>query len=76
MTADDRAPAPPLILDPSGRPARAPSSRICPRCGAGPERRVASGGFGGGVHDVCGACGYAFDEWTTRPTDARQGSRP
>ena len=33
--------------------------RRCPQCGAGPERRVASAGFGL-PHPVCGKCGH---EW-------------
>lgn len=51
----------PLILDAHGRPARRPTveSKDCPRCGAGPEKRVASGGFGA-AHPVCGSCGF---EW-------------
>jgi len=59
-------PDPPPILDADGRPARARESRICPQCGAGPERRVLSGGFGA-VHDVCGQCGYGFAERTVEP---------
>lgn len=47
------------IVDPQGRPARRPESRACPRCGAGPERRVLSGGFGE-PHHVCGQCGEEF----------------
>jgi uncharacterized protein (DUF983 family) len=47
----------PIIVAPSGRPARALVSRDCPRCGAGPDRRLASGGYGARVHDVCGRCG-------------------
>ena len=66
---DDR-PTPPPILDPSGQPARPPASRACPKCGAGPDRRQASGGFGA-VHDVCGNCGHAFDERTVYPTARR-----
>jgi len=51
------------LVDASGKPARRPESKICPRCAAGPERRVLSGGFGA-VHDVCGACGHDFEERT------------
>jgi len=47
------------ILDPQGHPARAPADRQCPRCGADPEARVASGGFGA-PHPVCSRCGYEF----------------
>ena len=38
----------------------------CPAFGAAAERRVASGGFGLAVRDVCGVCGHEFDEYTTR----------
>jgi len=53
-------PTTPTILDPQGRPARTARNTNCPRCGAKPEKRVASGGFGV-RHPVCGVCGY---EWT------------
>ena len=33
---------------------------VCPKCGAGPERRTPSGGFGE-PHLVC-LCGYEFQE--------------
>lgn len=59
----------PVILDADGQPAR-PASRRCPVCGAGPDRRRRSGGFGA-VHDVCGDCGYAFDERTVEPPPPR-----
>jgi uncharacterized protein (DUF983 family) len=53
----------PAILGPDGQPvARKAVSKACPNCGAGPEKRVLSGGFGE-VHDVCSRCGY---EWETR----------
>ena len=38
----------------------------CPAGGAAAERRVASGGFGQAVRDVCGVCGHEFDEDTAR----------
>lgn len=49
------------IVDPSGRPAREAlkKSKNCPRCGAGPEKRIASGGFGKEPHPIC-PCGH---EW-------------
>lgn len=47
------------ILDANGKPARKAVSRNCPRCAAGPESRIASGGFGI-PHPVCAGCGY---EW-------------
>ena len=49
----------PPILDATGKPARAATTASCPQCGAGPDRRVASGGFGL-PHPVCASCGY---EW-------------
>lgn len=48
-----------VIVDASGRPARPATSEACPRCGASPEVRVASSGFGV-PHPVCTVCGY---EW-------------
>jgi len=53
----------PVIVDAHGQPARAPADRACPRCGAWPERRVLSSGFGS-PHDVCSACGHDFEERT------------
>lgn len=47
------------LLDAQGQPARRAASRMCPRCGAGPERRVKSAGFGE-PHPVCGQCGFDF----------------
>ncbi len=51
------------LVRPDGRPARpprrVPQTDRCPRCLAGSDKRVASGGFGT-PHPVCGACGY---EW-------------
>ncbi len=47
------------IVDATGRPARQVVSRDCPACGAGPERRRASSGFGQ-AHPVCGKCGHEF----------------
>lgn len=51
----------PVIVGPNGQPARAAVSANCPRCGKGPDRRVASGGFGT-LHPVCGHCGYEWHE--------------
>lgn len=56
---------PPVIVDPSGKPARRRQDQHCPGCGAGPDRRVASGGYGNQVHDVCSRCGHDFEESTT-----------
>lgn len=48
-----------VLVDPSGRPARKAVDETCPRCGASPEVRVASSGFGV-PHPVCTVCGH---EW-------------
>jgi hypothetical protein len=48
------------LVGPNGQPARPSTApRPCPRCGAGPDRRVASSGFGV-PHPVCARCGH---EW-------------
>lgn len=57
------SPAPPILVDPTGRPARPVQDRSCPRCGADAGRRVLSAGFGE-PHDVCGQCGFDFPERT------------
>lgn len=55
--ADEDAP---VLLDAGGRRIkREKVSHACPRCGAGPEKRVKSAAFGG-AHPVCRTCGY---EW-------------
>jgi hypothetical protein len=51
----------PVIVDPSGRPARRPETDVCPSCGAGADQRRASTGFGV-PWPVC-VCGY---EWKDR----------
>ena len=50
----------PVIVDPSGRPARKrlAQDKTCPRCRAGAEKRVASG-FGV-QYPICGQCGLEF----------------
>ena len=63
MTGEQDDPDPRAILDASGRPARQKVDTRCPRCYAPRERRVLSAGFGP-VHDVCGQCGYDFEERT------------
>lgn len=54
-----------VIVTPQGRPAREAlkKSDRCPGsgCGKGPEKRVASGGFGA-RHPVCSNCGYEFTD--------------
>ena len=63
MTDEDTSDVGPVILAPSGRPARQQDA-ICPRCGAGRDKRRPSGGFGRDIHDVCGVCGYEWKELT------------
>lgn len=46
------------IVGPDGKPLRRPADDKCPKCGADPETRVASGGFGT-PHPVC-PCGFEF----------------
>lgn len=52
--------APSVILGSNGQPARKPVAVTCPRCGAGPEKRSASSGFGT-PHPVC-SCGHEWPE--------------
>lgn len=52
------------IVAPNGRPARAVVSTACPCCGSPKAKRVPSCGFGEQRHDVCGFCGYEFEEFT------------
>ena len=49
------------IVDPSGKPARQALDTACPKCGAGPDKRVASCGFGT-PSTLCSSCGYDFQE--------------
>jgi rubredoxin len=49
------------IVAPDGRPARTPKTAQCPQCGADPDQRVPSAGFGTPL-DVCQACGHEFKE--------------
>jgi hypothetical protein len=46
------------ILDAQGQPIRTATTEACPRCGAAPDTRVPSAGFGT-PHPVC-PCGF---EW-------------
>ena len=55
-------PQPREIVAPNGRPARRETS-ACPRCHAGQDKRISSGSFGS-QHDVCGNCGWDFEELT------------
>lgn len=49
------------LVDPQGKPARRVAPDVCPRCGAGDDKRKASGGFGT-PWTLC-ECGY---EWKDR----------
>jgi uncharacterized protein (DUF983 family) len=51
------------ILGLNGKPIAQPKSSRCPKCGAGADRRVLSAGFGE-PHDVCGTCGFEWEERT------------
>lgn len=60
-----QVPPSPVVVDATGQPYTRPDADgKCPRCRAGAERRVASGGFGR-RHPVCGQCGLEFrdEEW-------------
>jgi hypothetical protein len=51
-------------VDATGRPARARQvkSDRCPQCGAGPDTRVPSGGFGRVPYPICnGGCDPAYE---------------
>lgn len=61
MTPEPQKPS--VIVAPDGSPARSHVSTKCPRCRATDDKRVLSGGFGE-PHDVCGVCGYDFEERT------------
>ena len=51
------------LVDGQGRPARQAQDPRCPRCRANRDKRVLSAGFGE-PHDVCGQCGYEWQERT------------
>jgi len=51
----------PTIVDPSGKPARAPAETRCPQCSLGPERRVLTSGFGPPQY-ACGNCGHPAED--------------
>ena len=53
----------PVLVNAHGAPLRPKAPAMCPSCGAGKDKRVASGGFGQ-VHDVCSQCGHDFEERT------------
>lgn len=50
-----------VIVDAQGKPARQAASKACPGCGAGPERRGPSSGFGQAM-TICLKCGHDFHE--------------
>lgn len=56
---DETAPAI-VLTDPKPLP-RDKRAQNCPQCGAGKDKRVASGGFGT-PHPVCSGCGYEWHE--------------
>lgn len=65
--APSSAPERPGLVDAYGAPigrAAGASRPPCPRCGAGPEKRIPSAGFGRAIHDVCQTCGHEFEERT------------
>ncbi len=47
----------PILVDPSGKPVRAAAEARCINCGAGPDRRVLTSGFGPPKY-ACGECGH------------------
>jgi uncharacterized protein (DUF983 family) len=49
------------IVDPSGNPARKATTADCPKCGAGPDKRGPSSGFGQPM-TICLKCGHDFHE--------------
>lgn len=53
----------PLIVDPTGKPARPLVDARCPQCGLGPERRVLVSGFGAPQY-ACGGCGHPAEDPT------------
>lgn len=58
---DARDPAAALV-DASGRRARKAKDDKCPKCGAGPDKRVMSGGFGQTPYPICiGGCSQAHE---------------
>jgi len=58
----DEVPFNPLvILDAHGQPLRRPTDATCPKCAAGPDRRVVHHPFGQEPVAVCGTCGHEFE---------------
>ena len=51
------------LVDASGKPIDLKAAKACPVCKC--VRRVRSGGFGKNF-DLCGECGYRFDELTVQ----------
>jgi uncharacterized protein (DUF983 family) len=60
MNENEKDETPP-ILDPSGKPIRVAAEARCPQCGAGPDRRVLTSGFGP-PKTACGVCGRAVED--------------
>lgn len=60
-TQDTTADHMPVLVRPDGRPARTPSDAKCPRCGAGPDQRVKTAGFGKPA-ECCQRCAFEFKE--------------
>jgi hypothetical protein len=56
-----------MLLGSDGKPVKRLEELPCPKCGAGRERRISSGGFGT-PHLVCLGCGYEFEEKLKCPT--------
>jgi len=58
----DHEPTPaPRILDAHGKPVQTATDAACPQCGAGPDKRQASGGFGV-RRPVCTTCGFKWED--------------
>lgn len=49
-----------LLVDPNGKPIKSLKDSPCPKCGAPPNKRVASGGFGD-TYLICTNCAYDFN---------------
>jgi len=58
---DETQDAASAIVTPQGKPARLPRTANCPRCGAGPDRRVRSG-MGALVDVTCERCAFEYEK--------------